>query len=886
MPLSVGELLGPYETIAPIGAGGMGEVYKARDTRLGRIVAIKLCKEQFSERFEREARAVAALNHPNICQLYDVGPNYLVMEYVEGETLKGPLQLDEAMPIIRQLIDGIEAAHDRNIVHRDLKPANIKITPEGVVKVLDFGLAKASTPEPEGNPETSPTLTLEATLAGTVLGTAAYMAPEQARGKTADKRSDVWSFGVVVYELLTGKRAFQGESVVETLGAVIHQEPDWGAVPERARRLLRWCLEKNPKRRLQAIGDARRVLEEVPERVEEAPAPSRWSWFSWSVAAALALALAVVAWSLWRATRPVEHPLVRLDVDLGSEVSLPAPNTFTSNVVLSPDGTRLVYVASVAGGRQKLYTRRLDQPQATELPGTEGAVGPFFSPDGLWVGFYTPGKINKISVEGGAVVPLTEIDLNTYGGSWGEDGNIIVSEPQRRGLLRIPSGGGPSTVVMERANGDFAVAFPQVLPGSKAVLFVAYKGSPDPDKASIDVFTFADRRRKTVARGGVSARYLPTSNRTGYLVYANRGTLFAVPFDLERLETRGTAVPVLDDVAYAVGTTGAAQFAFSPSGTLVYRKGIGAASAMTTVQWLDSAGKKQPLLDKPGVYSEPRLSPDGKRLAMQVFEGSVADIWVYDQQRDASTKLTFGAGIYAFPVWSPDGRFVVFHFVGNGIFWARTDGGGQPQPLLQSKTNQVPWSFTPDGKRLAYYEVDRTRQIWTVSLGEDSGQLKAGKPEPFLKSQFEDRFPAFSPDGRWLAYQSNASGKDEVYVRPFPPPASGQGGLWPISNGGGTFPVWSPNGRDLLYQSGDQIMAVSYTVKGDAFVPEKPRVWIAKLGAAAANPNAPTRWDLAPDDKRVAVITPVEGREAPKSGHTVVFLQNFFDYLRQRVPME
>ena len=647
MSLSVGERLGPYETLAPVGAGGMGEVYKARDTRLGRIVAIKLCKEQFSERFEREARAVAALNHPNICQLYDVGPNYLVMEYVEGETLKGPLQLDEAMPIIRQLIDGIEAAHDRNIVHRDLKPANIKITPEGVVKVLDFGLAKASTPEPEGNPETSPTLTLEATVAGTVLGTAAYMAPEQARGKTADKRSDVWSFGVVVYELLTGKRAFQGESVVETLGAVIHQEPDWGAVPERARRLLRWCLEKNPKRRLQAIGDARRVLEEVPERVEEAPAPSRWSWLSWSVAAALALALAVLAWASWRATRPVEHPLVRLDVDLGSEVSLPAPNAFTSNVVLSPDGTRLVYVASVAGGRQKLYTRRLDQPQATELPGTEGAVGPFFSPDGLWVGFYTPGKISKISVEGGAVVPLTEIDLNTYGGSWGEDGNIIVSEPIHRGLLRIPSGGGPSTVVMERANGDSGVRDPQVLPGSKAVLFVAYKGSPDPDKASIDVFTFADRRRKTVARGGVSARYLPTSNRTGYLVYANRGTLFAVPFDLERLETRGTAVPVLDDVAY--GTEGpaalGAKFAFSPSGTLVYRKGIGAASAMTTVQWLDSAGKKQPLLDKPGVYSAPRLSPDGKRLAMQVLEGSDAHIWVYDQQRDAWTKLTFGAGI-------------------------------------------------------------------------------------------------------------------------------------------------------------------------------------------------------------------------------------------------
>jgi serine/threonine-protein kinase len=422
MPLFVGERLGPYEILAPIGAGGMGEVYKARDTRLGRIVAIKLCKEQFSERFEREARAVAALNHPNICQLYDVGPNYLVMEHVEGVTLKGPLQLDEAMPIIRQLIDGIEAAHGRNIVHRDLKPANIKITPEGVVKILDFGLAKASAPEPVGHPETSPTLTMGGTVAGTVLGTAGYMAPEQARGKTADQRSDVWSFGVVVYELLTGKRAFQGESVVETLGAVIHQEPDWGVVPEQARRLLRWCLEKDPKKRLQAIGDARCLLEEVPERVVEAPAPSRGSWLAWSVAAALGLGLVVLAWALWHATRPVDHPLVRLDVDLGPEISLPAPYSATNSVVLSPDGTRLVYVASVADGRQKLYTRRLDQPQATELRGTEGAGGPFFSPDGLWVGFYTPGKISKISVEGGAVFPLSEI-LSFLGASWGEDSN-------------------------------------------------------------------------------------------------------------------------------------------------------------------------------------------------------------------------------------------------------------------------------------------------------------------------------------------------------------------------------------------------------------------------------------------------------------------------------
>jgi serine/threonine-protein kinase len=583
----------------------------------------------------------------------------------------------------------------------------------------------------------------------------------------------------------------------------------------------------------------------------------------------------------------VEHPLVRLDVDLGPEIVLPTPDGSNSDVALSKDGTRLVYMASVAGGHSKLYTRRLDQPKATELPGTEGAWAPFFSPDGLWVGFFTPGKIKKISVEGGAAIPLTEISGLT-GASWGEDGNIIASEAFRRGrLLRIPSGGGPSTVLMERGNGDYVLLHPQVLPGGKAVLFSAIQRPLD--TPSIDVFTFADRRRKTVAPAGVSARYLPTSDRTGHLVYSNKGTLFAIPFDLERLETRGTAVPVLDDVA---GISTGAQFAFSPSGALVYRKV--AASAMTThpcctisrIHWLDSAGKKQPLLDKPGVYSAPRLSPDGKRLAMTVTEGSNHDIWVYDQQREATTKLTFGGGSASVPVWSPDGRFVVFQFYGYGIFWARADGSGKPQPLLQTKMVQVPWSFTRDGKLLAYNEVDGTSQIWTVSVEEDSGQLKAGKPEQFLKSQFRDIMPAFSPDGYWLAYQSNASGKDEVYVRPFPPPASGQGRLWPISNGGGTHPAWSPNGRDLLYRSGDQIMAVSYTVKGDAFVPQKPRVWIAKLGGTQWDLRRGMAWDLAPDGKRVAVITPAEALEAPKPDHTVVFLQNFFDYLRQRVPME
>ena len=378
-----------------------------------------------------------------------------------------------------------------------------------------------------------------------------------------------------------------------------------------------------------------------------------------------------------------------------------------------------------------------------------------------------------------------------------------------------------------------------------------------------------------MARGGTTPRYLSSSSGIGHLVYLNRTTLFAVPFDLDELETRGTAVPVLDEVAFApLSFTG--QFNYSRAGTLVYRRARVGSSAMMTLQWVDPTGKKEPLLAKPGVYGNPNLSPDGKRVALAVTDGGSADIWVYDPHRDAMTRLTFGGAVYNSPTWSADGQYVVFESIGNGIFQARSDGASQPQALLSSKANVVPWSFTPDGKRLAYYEITGTPQIWNVPLEDQGGQLKAGQPQQFLKSNFADQFPSFSPDGRWLAYRSNKSGKNEVYVRAFPPPSSGQGGKWQISNSGGTLPRWSRSGHELLYQSGDQIMAANYSVNGDIFVAEKPRVWIAKLEGA--------QWDLAPDGKRVAVLTPVESDEAPKQDHEVVFLENFFDELRRKVP--
>jgi serine/threonine-protein kinase len=489
------------------------------------------------------------------------------------------------------------------------------------------------------------------------------------------------------------------------------------------------------------------------------------------------------------------------------------------------------------------------------------------------VGFATVGKLNKISVEGGAVVPLGDVTAAGFAGaSWAEDGTIVASEALGRGLLRIPATGGPPEIVAPLSNGERALALPQILPDGKAVLVAA--DTTGLDTLTIEVVTLADRHRKIVARGGQSPRYLPTSSGVGHLVYVNKATLFAIPFDLDKLETRGTAVPVLDDVAFQRGT-GAGQFDVSRTGTLVYRRASGGASGMATLQWVDPSGKKEPLLAKPGVYQNASLSPDGTQVAVTVAGGE-QNVWVYDPQRDVMSRLTL-SGINSFPRWSPDGQFIVSGSAGNGIFQTRADGAGQPQPLTQSKKFQVPSSFTPDGKRLAYFEGGGNLQIWTVALEDREGQWKAGKPEQWLKSSFNMSNPEFSPDGRWLAYQSNETGEPEVYVRAFPPPSS-----WPdrkrqISNSGGTAPRWLRNGPELVYQAGDQVMAARYTVQGDAFVAEKPRVWIAKLGG--------TLFDVAPDSRRVAVLAPVASPDASKQEHEVVILQNFFDELRRRVPV-
>jgi serine/threonine-protein kinase len=876
MALEIGSRVGPYEVVAEIGAGGMGVVYRARDSRLGRDVAIKFSQERFSERFEREARAVAALNHPNICTLYDVGPDYLVMELVEGETLaellaqrarSSGLPLDEALRIARQIASALDAAHDAGVVHRDLKPGNIKVKEDGTVKVLDFGLAKmhgASDPATSDVEKLTQSPTVVATQAGLILGTAAYMSPEQARGRAVDKRADIWAFGVVVFEMLTGRRPFEGEDVSTTVAAVIQSEPRWDGIPPSMLRLVKRCLTKEPRRRLRDIGDVWELLD-----VEASGQQSRVARVGWFAAGIAVLAAAIALWAPWRAPAPPDdRPLVRLEVDLGADVTLTPLNAPTpSSVAISPDATRLVYAASVAAGSPQLYVRQFDQSTATALAGTDGATSAFFSSDGRWIAFHDRTHLKRVPVGGGAVQPLMELTIFA-GADWTDD-RLLVGSGLGQGLLESPAAGGAKTSIVNLGRDERFFSSPQVLPGGTHILMTVYGAPPSQDRAFVDVVSLADNSRKTVARGGTGARYLPS----GHLVYTNRSTMFAVPFDLASRDTRGTPVPVLNDIGFDQAS-GFPQFSISRDGTLVYRPVTDTNRGAGGLAWIDASGRPQALPTKPIQYAgTPRLSPDGKKLVSVVRDGANQDVWVYDIERDAMTRLTFRSETFASTIWSRDGRYVVFGSIGNGLHWARADGGGEPRQLVPGKNIAFPFSFSPDGKRLAYYEVTGAPQIWTVPI-EWGDEPKAGTPERYLTSQFSETVPMFSPDGRWMAYESNESGRPEIYVRAFPAGSS----KWQISNNGGTWPIWSPNGRELIYRSSDQLLSVSYTDKGNSFVSEKPKIWLATLGNAIS-------FDLAPDGKRVLVVTPAGGA-ATRAEHTVVFMQNFHDELRRRVPVE
>jgi len=904
MALTAGTKLGTFEILAAIGAGGMGEVYRARDARLARNVALKVLPAEFAQqadrmaRFEREAQTLASLNHPHIAALYGLeesgGLRALVMELVEGPTLAekigaGPVALEEALPLARQMAEALEYAHERGIIHRDLKPANIKITTDGSVKVLDFGLAKALEGETVGaDLSHSPTISLAATRAGIILGTAAYMSPEQAKGKPVDRRADIWAFGVVLMEMLSGQRMYAGETASETMAAVIKDEPGWGmlpgATPEPIRRLLRRCLTKEPKSRLRDIGEARIALDEhlanpsadhaAIEAAAALPGPALPTWkrvLPWAVAT-LAITTAVTAlWRPWH-TEPL-RPAVRLSFEAEPEQSF-----VPAGLALSPDGTRLVYQARDKQGTTRLYARRLDQPESTVLSGTENAGGPFFSPDGEWVAFFADARMKKISFLGGAAVTLCDAPV-PRGGWWGEDGWIVAALDRATSLSRVPAAGGkPEPVtVLDKAKNEVTHRTPQVLPGGRAVLFTINIATANFNAASIVVQMLASGERKTLPVNGFNPRYLPS----GHLLFAREGTIFAAPFDLRRLEMTGPPAPVLEDVTTSSGN-GLASLAFASDGTLAYLPG-GERLGGAGISWMDKQGKYLPLRNTVAMQTQLRFSPDGKRLALELNDGKSPDIWVYDIQRDAMTKLTFDMTLDRRPAWTPDGKYITFDSDRSGarnLYIKRADGAGDEVRLLESKNNQAAESWSPDGRVLAFTEFapNTDWDIWTARMeGTDPATWKPGKPELFLRTQFVEVQPTFSPDGRWIAYASNDSGRYEIYVRPFP----GPGGRWQISNGNAAFPNWSRKEPVLFYRTGPQIMSVRYRAQGSSFQHDRPELWssghVIVLGSARTH-------DLAADGKRFAVLKYPGGTSGEETQTSLTFVLNFFDDLRRKVP--
>ena len=815
MPLSAGTRLGPYEILSALGAGGMGEVYRARDTKLDRAVAIKILPEAFAAdteriaRFQREAKTLASLNHPNIAHIHGLeeskvggGVRALVMELVEGEDLaqriaRGAIPVAEALPIAKQMADALEAAHEQGIIHRDLKPANIKVRPDGTVKVLDFGLAKAMEPTGVASPSVSqsPTITTPAmTQAGMILGTAAYMSPEQARGKPVDTRADIWAFGCVLYEMLTGQRAFDGEGVSETLARVIEREPDWARLPATLspalRTYMRRCLQKDPRQRVQAIGDVRLALEGAFETaVPQTAAPAgvaEWRRVALVGVAATIASGAIIGTVVWVAMRPAPPRVSRLQLTPSGAAAL-SINWNDRDLAITPDGSRLIYVGNQG---TQIFVRALDT-LAPVAVFTGSVAGLFVSPDGQWIGFRDGlGVLKKVAVAGGPAVTLATIDTaGPSGATWGPDDTIIVATNSvDTGLQRVSAAGGPLTVLTrpDRAQGEADHFWPEMLPGGRAVLFTITSLTGSLDAAQVAVLDLQTGARRILVRGGSHAHYVSS----GHLVYAAAGTLRAVPFDLARLETRGTPVTVVPDVVTTI--RGGMNAVVAGDGTLAYVLGTVEGTPRTLV-WVDRQDHETPIPAPPRPYLLPALSPDGTRVAVFANDQQ-RDLWLWDLRRTTLTRLTSTPGVDVVQVWTPDSRRLIFTSERAGVrnlFWQAADGTGAVERLTESPDTQYPTGVSPDGRRLIFADESPTT-VNDVMMIELEG---ARRVTPLVQSPFAERNGIISPDGRWLAYEANDSGRFEIYVRPFPDVNSGH---WPVSTNGGTRPIWTRSGQELV----------------------------------------------------------------------------------------
>ena len=788
MALSTGDKLGPYEIIALIGKGGMGEVYRAKDTRLGRDVAVKISQEQFNERFEREARAVASLNHPNICSLYDVGPNYLVMEYVEGESPAGPLPIDEAMEIARQIAEALGEAHDKGVVHRDLKPANIKIKPDGTVKVLDFGLAKIGGGPLASSSEDSPTISMAATQAGVILGTAAYMAPEQARGKRVDARADIWAFGVVLYELITGQRLFKGEDLTETLASVVKEHPDLSVVPARVRRLLETCLQKDPKKRLQAIGDMRLVL----EGAATTSVGSRQSAVAWIVAGVVALAAAGLAFVHFREAPAVERSL---------RLSIPLPeNAGPGFLEISPDGKR-VLVAMTRDEIGQLYLRSLDSGELQPLSDTNLARTPFWSPDSRFIGFFAESKLKVIPAAGGpAQILCSETGLGT-GGTWNREG-VILFGLENGHLRRVDANKRGQCTAVGKDDPYDRARFPVFLPDGNHFFYV--RQAIDPASQGIYLATLADPIGRKILSDYSSVVYSPPASAGGraYVLFLRENTLMAQPFD------EGSLQPVGDPFSVATGASTSPtrpQVAASAAsdGTLVY---LGGRSREAQLTWFDRTGKE---LGKVGPRANQRgvaLSPDGSNVAIgrQDQNGATAT-WLHDLVRESESRLQPPGASGNGALWSPDSSLVWFAMLGpDGLGTYQKDlKGGQVQIVRKidpGAPDRTPSDWSRDGRFVIYTENNpKTRaDIWYAPVESGSGESRKMNEKAAVKLLATDAVESqgqLSPDGKWLAYYSDESGKGEVYIRPFPTGSQ----VWKVSTDGGREPRWRSDGKELYF---------------------------------------------------------------------------------------
>jgi len=796
---SPGGRLGPYEIAQFIGAGGMGEVYRARDRQLDRDVAIKVlpaafaADAQYMARFEYEARVLASISHPNIATVYGIEQGALVMEFVEGANLRGPLPVEEAMAIARQIAVALEAAHERGIVHRDLKPANIRITPTGEVKLLDFGLAK-SISGPAKEPLVSPTpasaRTPATTLAGTIVGSAAYMAPEQALGKPADKRVDIWAFGVVFCEMLTGRRLFGGETVAETLAAVVRDAPDFSHLPAdtppHVRRLLERCLRRDPKLRLRDIGEARIALDEPPGADAAAPAPRRW-WLDWLAAAAAAAAISA-ALLFWLRPAASEGRRLRLGIlppegAIFSPISVPA---------LSPDGRWVAYAAGREGA-WRLWIRELGSSQARVAPDSDGAADPFWSPDSRSVAFFSSGRLKRTTAAGGPVLSICDA-ADGRGGSWNQNGDIIFAPTFASPLFRVPAAGGkpkPLTRLDEGA-GESSHRFPWFLPDGRHFLYTVR--TADPEKSAIFAGDLQSNERRRVAAAASNAAWAAP----GLLLFLRGTTLMAAPFDTRALAVYGEAGPIAEQVDYLPGSI-QGQFSVSQTGLLAYDSGGG--SLRSRMTWFDRAGKPLETVGTAAVMQAPALSPDGKTVAVDRLDPATGgyDLWLYDLERHSDSRFTFDARNDMYPVWSPDGAVVLFASDRTGRFglYRKAASGAEKEDFLYEMAGEtLPTDWWRGVVIFSNTSVSTAADLWRLPL---TGERK---PVPLLTGKASEAHGRVSPDGRWLAYDSDESGQAQIYVETFP----GGEGKWQVSSSGGSRPLWSRDGRELFFISADNRM--------------------------------------------------------------------------------